>query len=128
MKKTSATKPAGQRFDNWYRKYDAERVKQLIEEGKAGMAEHAKAKFISLQDNELAVKAVLNSEGVSVGDVANYLCFGREMWKAAQKHAGATLYQEARVKVDKWEARGLDREVLLKISYSPFNVPASMLS
>jgi hypothetical protein len=117
--------PADRRLENWERKYDAERVKQLIEQGKPKMREHAAEAFVSLQQHEVAVKQVLNEYPVPVNKVTDYLCFGREMWKAAGKYAGSLLKRETGIKIAKWVARDLDEVILKAIAYKVYQVEMS---
>jgi hypothetical protein len=70
----------------------------------------------------VAVKQVLNGEGVPVTDVASYLCFGREMWSKTQKYAGETMAKEAAVLVEKWKGRSLSQAVLEAIRSQAFSV------
>lgn len=121
MERTQIVRPADRRLENWNRKYDGERVKQLIDAGKDAMRAHAEQVYNDLHDTEVAVKQVLNAHPVPVSLVSSYLCFGREMWKAANRYAGALLVKEAGVKVAKWEARNLDRAVLVEIAKEVFD-------
>ena len=85
------------------------------------MSMHAREKFEQLYDLELAVKQVLNSSGVSVANVANYLCFGRQVWKADQTYDGELFELAAATHVNMWASRGLDIPVLDAIMKQVFH-------
>ena len=116
--------PGGDRTAKWNLKYDPERIKAITEAGKPTYLEHATVANNSLAEMEVAVKQVLNGEGVSVSDVPDDLNFGREMWSKTQKYAGETMAQECAVLVAKWVARGLDQTVLEKVRTDVFSVSA----
>ena len=61
---------------------------------------------------------------VSVGLVADCLCFGREMWSKGKAYSGETYAIEAQVLLDKWVARGLTQSVLESIRTDVFNTGA----
>ena len=120
----STVVPGGDRAAKWNLKFDPERIKAITEAGKPTYLEHATAAFNSLHDMEVSVKQVLNGEGVSVSDVADYLNFGREMWSKSRKYSGETLAIEAQTLIQKWVARGQSQTVLEKIRTDVFSVPA----
>jgi hypothetical protein len=116
--------PAADRVAKWDLKYNPERIKAITETGKPKYLEHASSKFASIEQMEVAVKQVLNGEGVPVTDVASYLCFGREMWSKTQKYAGETMAKEAAVLIEKWKGRSLSQAVLEAIRSQAFSVNA----
>ena len=120
----STVTPGGDRTAKWNLKYDPERIKAITEAGKPTYLEHATAVNNSIVEMEVAVKQVLNGEGVSVSDVPDYLCYGREMWSKTQKYAGETMAIESATLVAKWVARGLDQSVLEKVRTDVFSVGA----
>lgn len=116
--------PATDRVAKWNLKFDPERIKAITEAGKPTYLEHATAVFNTLAAMEVSVKQVLNGEGVSVSDVADYLNFGREMWSKSRKYSGETLAIEAQTMIQKWVARGLSQTILEKLRTDVFTVPA----
>ena len=114
--------PGGDRTAKWNLKYDPDRIQAITTAGKPTYLEHASATFNDIYAMEIAVKQVLNLAGVSVSDVADYLCFGREMWSKCKTHSGETMAQEAAVLIAKWVARGLTLSVLETIRTGVFNV------
>jgi len=116
--------PGGDRHAKWERRYDPAHIKTVTEVEKPIYSAHAATKFNELYEMELAVKQVLNSIGVSVKDVANYLAFAREVWKADKTHDGETLKQETAVLVAKWVGRLLTQSVLETIRNDVFHISA----
>jgi len=114
--------PGGDRTAKWNLKYDPDRIQAITTAGKPTYLEHASSVFNDIYAMEIAVKQVLNSVGVSVAAVADYLCFGREMWSKCKTHAGETMKIEAAVLIAKWVARGLTLSVLESIRTDVFNV------
>jgi len=114
----------GDRHAKWERRYDPAHIQTITTAEKPIYSANAAVKFTDLYELELAVKQVLNSQGVSVADVANYLNFGREVWKCDQTHDGETLKQEAAVLLAKWVARGLGMSVLEAIRNDVFHIDA----
>jgi len=116
--------PPGKRAEKWNRRYDADRLKAIVDAEKPVFYANAVPKFESLAAMEGQVKTVLNTEGISVAQTANFLCFGREMWKLTQNYAGDTAALAAANLIAKWTARGLSPSVLEKLRSQVFNVPA----
>ncbi|MEO0082317.1 MAG: hypothetical protein ABIL25_08515 [candidate division WOR-3 bacterium] len=114
--------PGGDRTARWNLKYDPNRIKEITEAGKPTYLQHASAIYAELAEMEVAVKQVLNAEGVSVSAVPDYLCFGREMWAKSGRYSGETLAREAATLIGKWVARGLTQSVLETIRTQVFNV------
>jgi hypothetical protein len=114
--------PGGDRTAKWNLKYDPDRIQAITTAGKPTYLEHASSVFNDIYAMEISVKQVLNSVGVSVAAVADYLCFGREMWSKCKTHAGETMKIEAATLIGKWVARGLTLSVLESIRTDVFNV------
>jgi len=117
-------KSGAERTAKWNLKYDPERIKQITEAGKPTYLEHASTAFNDIHDMEIAVKGVLNTAGVPVTDVPDYLCFGREMWSKCKTHSGPLMAIEAATLIGKWVSRSLTQAVLESIRSNIFNVPA----
>jgi len=116
--------PSEQRTENWVRKYNAARIKDMIDEGKATFTQHASQRFVELEQMELAVKQVLDSSGVQPKDVPDYLNFGRQLWKACRKFSGSLLSNKAAIVLGRWTAEGLTASVLEAIRNEVFHIPA----
>jgi hypothetical protein len=118
--------PAHQRIAQWLSKYNPDRVRELIEENKQRWSENAYARFAEQAAMEMAVKQELHMSSATTCQVASYLCFGREMWKAVGKYSGSMLAREAGVKIQKWVSRKLDPEILARICFQVFSVQPEM--
>jgi len=116
-------KPSEQRTENWARKYNAARIKEMIDEGKEKFTQHASERFVQLEQMELGVKQVLDSSGVQPKDVPDYLNFGRQLWKACRKFSGALLSNKAAIVLGRWAAEGLTQSVLETIRNEVFHIP-----
>ena len=80
--------------------------------------------FDDIYAAESAVRAMLNTVGVSTILYPFYLGFGREMWKLTNRINGESAAQEAAIQIAKWVARGLNQSVLESIRYDVFGVSA----
>jgi hypothetical protein len=110
------------RIAQWNLKYDPARIKEITEAGKPAYSQRVAAVFPDMYQTEISVKQVLDGQGVSVADVADYLCFGREMWSKSKKFSGALLVKEAATLIAKWKDRGMSQAVLEAIRSEVFNV------
>ncbi len=112
------------RTARWNRKYDPERIKQINEEGKPEYLAAMAAVNIDIEQMEVSTKTILNVQGVSVAEVANYLAFARELWKKSRKYSAAALAREAQTLVDKWVSRGMTASVCEAIRFGVFGISA----
>ncbi len=73
---------------------------------------------------ESEVKTVLNEMGVHTALYVPYLNFARQIGKLSRQKeiSGHSLAMEAKVLLDKWAARGLNREILSAIRFEVFNI------
>jgi len=116
--------PGPDRAAKWNRRYDADRIKAIIDAEKPVFYGHAQVKFQMLAEMESAVKTVLNIAGISVKDTANYLAFSRQLWKQDQTYAGTTLAEAAAQTIAHWVSRGLAQATMETIRSQVFNIPA----
>lgn len=115
-------KTAADRVWKWDLKYTSENVAKMIDKTKGVMLEHVTSTFNDLVRYEMATKTMLNSQPVSVTEIAPYLCFSRELWKVKKKYAGQLLARECNARVEKWAARNLRRDVLWAIAFEVYTV------
>jgi len=80
------------------------------------MFEQTEAKFSDLETMENQVKSICEAAGVPTITIPFYLNYGRELYKKSLKFTGLSLQNEADLIADKWQARGLDRAVLVDIA------------
>ena len=121
---SSRPKAAADRVAKWDRRYTADHVKNIIENEKSVMLNNNNASTADLVLHETLTKQVLNTEGVSVSSIADYLAFSREVWAKRRRFAGATLALEVATMIAKWVARGLSPSVLETIRYQVYDISA----
>jgi len=80
------------------------------------MVEQTEAKFADLVTFENQTKHICEAAGVPTILIPFYLNYARELYKKSIKFTGVTLQNEADLIADKWQARGLDRAVLVDIA------------
>ncbi|MBA7658703.1 hypothetical protein ES703_66662 [subsurface metagenome] len=97
--------------DNRKRLYDAQKDQMVKLETKA---------------SEDLVKIEIQIKNMALGYPAlhlpYYIIFGKEIYSKQKKFKGQTLLNELRILDDKWEMRGLNSELLMKIKL--FYVPS----
>ncbi|MEO0078652.1 MAG: hypothetical protein ABIK86_06620 [candidate division WOR-3 bacterium] len=113
----------GKRIARWNTKFNTERVKAVLDEMRPAMLANVQAVFPLIAAMELEVKQVLDLAGVSVAQYANYLAFGRELFRITRNGmSGESAAIEAELLIVKWVARGLARSVLETIRTGVFNI------
>jgi hypothetical protein len=75
---------------------------------------------------EMQVKQVLDAHNVQTIQYVFYLDYGRQLFKMARKQeiSGDSFALAAQVLLEKWQARGLDPDVLAAVRTDVFNVTA----
>jgi hypothetical protein len=117
-----ARRTAAERVAKWDRRYTGDRLKEVADQDKGLMLENNKARTTDLVQYEDATRQVLNAEGISVLQVADYLSFSREVWKKKNLFAGETLKVEVAVLIQKAVARGLSQAVCEAIRTSVYTI------
>jgi hypothetical protein len=112
------------RIEAWKAKYNTQRVKETLDDRKEQMIVQVHAAFADLCAMEEKTREVLNLSNVATILYVPYLDFARQLFKLSRKRniAGASLAREAKVLVDKWHGRGLDRAILKTICVGVFSV------
>jgi len=110
------------RRDRKYRRKisDTEHMAKQLELAKDDMAAayaHTQAELTGLEE---ATREVLGKYDVSSIVYPGYLNFVRQVWKMRKKFSGDTFTTEARILIDKWTSRKLERKVLEDILYLMF--------
>lgn len=75
-------------------------------------------------DVEDAVKSILAEAGTPVIYNGFYHGFGKQVWSAMGKFAGAQLLNEVDVLLNSWVAKGMDRDILERIRNTVFAIGA----
>jgi hypothetical protein len=112
------------RIEAWKAKMTPERTKQVLEARQAAMQQRYEAVMTQLCAMETQVKTVLNAQGVHTSLYVPYLNFGRQLWKMTRQQdiAGESFAMAAKVLLDKWQARGLNPNVLAAIRTDVFDI------
>jgi len=110
------------RLRRWDVKFKSDWAKQLVDEQRERMRMNAETRFRQLTRFEGMAKGVLGRYVVPSSSVSNYLCFVRELWKLNRKFTGLLLRGAAQERLEKWEGRGLDPEVLSDLAFFVFSI------
>ena len=110
------------RTERYRLKADPERVFELLKALKGDMQRRQEYEQVQLIATEIKARAVLNECGVPTIMYVHYLNFAREMHSRQKRFAGASLAREARVLINKWVDRTLERDALEKIRYAVYSV------
>lgn len=111
-------RPQVYRQKKYEAKVDPDVVRARFSAQKDMMAEQTSAKFSDLATMEANVKAILEPQGVATIQIPFYLNYARELYKLTQNFSGVTLSNEAKLKYEKWKARGLTDTILKAIAES----------
>jgi hypothetical protein len=112
------------RTTRWQVKCTPERTKATLDAIRDDMKARYAAATAALTQMEIDVKQTLNAQGVNTINYVPYLSFARQLFKLSNKRniSGESLAIEAKVLVDKWHARGLNRDVLVAIRFENFSI------
>jgi hypothetical protein len=121
-----ATEPQ-KRILRWDRKFDVPRTAAAIAAQRDRMQQRFEAATVALCAMEENVRQVLNEQGVPSPSYVWYLDFGRQLFRLSwsQGMAGTSLAQAAQVLSAKWQARGLNADVLAVICKQVFSIGAT---
>jgi len=87
-------------------------VKDRFDRLKTMMTQQTDGLYPELQAMEDDVKRVIEGYGIPTILVPFYLNAGRQLFNLTRRFTGATLQNEAVVKLDTWAQRGLNKEIL----------------
>ena len=112
------------RTSAWKAKHNPERIKQTLDAMHEQMTQRYEAAMADMYQMEIKVKEVLNESGVHTIIYVPYLNYARQIYKLSHSRNinGDSLALDAAILLDKWAARGLDREVLSGIRFKVFNI------
>jgi hypothetical protein len=113
------------RVSRWKAKYTPELAAQTTARIFGDMTERYEASMVALISMEVQVKQTLDKSGISTMFIVFYLDYARQLFRLSHGRtiSGPTLAREAQVLLEKWQARGLDPDVLAAIRFEVFNVP-----
>jgi len=112
------------RVGRWKAKFTPELAAQTTARIFDDMTERYEASMVALSSMEAQVKQTLDKSGISTMFIVFYLDYGRQLFRLSHGRtiSGPTLAREAQVLLEKWQARGLDPDVLAAIRFEVFNV------
>ncbi|MBS4015372.1 MAG: hypothetical protein KGZ86_02930 [Candidatus Latescibacteria bacterium] len=119
-----AVRPSGRRLDKWDAMFSGDVLSTKLSGYKDKMREQLSTIFPQLETVENEVKLILAEAGTPTILNSFYINFGREAWKNANKFTGAQLLNTIDVLLNKWVARGLDRDILERIRNTVFALAA----
>jgi len=111
-----AVKKSKYRIAKFQAKIDHDVIRERFLKLKSLMVEEESEIFRSEEEVENRVKEILESEGVATYQIPFYLCFAREVLSKVKKLSQQTLILEEKAIRTKWTLRGLNNEILKKIS------------
>jgi hypothetical protein len=94
---------------------DPETLKKQITAVKPLMVTKETAYFSQIAEVERKVKVVCEEAGITTFQVAQYINFGRQLYRLTNKFSGSTLLTEACATATLWSTRGLNNTLLLKV-------------
>ena len=110
----------------WQIKTDTGKVKQILDDLRPDMLKHYEATVASLCEMETKARQTLNAAGVHTIVYVPYLSYARQLYKLSRQQgiSGESFALGAQVLLDKWAARGLNPDVLVRIRTEVFDVVA----
>ena len=114
------------RISRWKAKFSPDIAAQTTARIFADMTARYEASMLALNSMELDTKQVLSASGIDTMYIVFYLDYARQLFRLSHGRSisGPTLAREAQVLLEKWQARGLDPDVLAAIRTDVFSVPA----
>lgn len=116
-------KGAVYRIKKYQRKLDVENIAKQLHQARDDMIARAAEAQADLMENENKTKSLLSEFGIPTIDYPRYFNFMRQGWKARKGFAGATLENEVAILMVKWQMRGCDEAILIKIRDDILGVP-----
>ncbi len=108
------------RIEKFAKKLDGAVRGRLFDKQKDRMVAKEKAATIELVKIEEIIKVIVDGQPTIL--LPYYIIFGKEIYSKANKHKGASLYDEIMILEAKWESRGLIPN-LLEIIKNIWGVP-----
>jgi len=113
-----------QRLMNWQIKTDTGKVKQILDDRRPDMLKRYEAAVANLCEMEVKARQTLNAAGVHTIFYVAYLNYARQLYKLSRQKgiSGESFAMAAQVLLDKWQARGLNPNVLAAIRTEVFDI------
>ena len=119
-----AVRPAIRRLEKWDAKFSGDVLSERLKNYKSKMLEQLSAIFPVQETLENEVKLILSEAGLQSYLNPSYLNFAREVYKLARRFSGRQLISTVDVILNKWAARGLERDILERIRNTVFALTA----
>jgi len=109
---------------NWQIKTDTGKVKQILDDRRPDMFKSHEAAVANLCEMEVKARQTLNAAGVHTIFYVAYLNYARQLYKLSRQKgiSGESFAMAAQVLLDKWQARGLNPNVLAAIRTEVFDI------
>jgi len=114
-------RPASVRIAKYDKKFDPTVVSTRFTAVRDIAVEGFTVAAADLASMEELVKNSIQDRVTNPLELPQYLDFARELWRLTQRHTGKVLVSEANIAKAKWEARGLNSDVL-DIIYDLFGI------
>ncbi|MCS7249446.1 MAG: hypothetical protein N2323_02910 [candidate division WOR-3 bacterium] len=114
---------AYQRINKYIKKLDPEINKKRYEELKEQMIENVIPKYEELASLDARIKAIIDSHPNTIPvQYISYFSYVREVWKLTNKYSGIMLLKLIAITEAKWEAKGLNKEIMEKLRVDIFGI------
>lgn len=91
-------------------------IKKQIDAVKPLMVKQQSNYFAEISNIEERTKQLIENEGISPFQIANYLFFAREIYRISHKFKQLTLLSSGQERLVKWVSRGLNEDLLIKVA------------
>lgn len=114
---------ANSRINKYIAKLDPEINKERYEKLREQMIEKVISAYKELASLDAKIKAVLDSHPDTIPtQYLSYFSYAKEIWKLKNKYGGYTLQKLIPITEAKWEARGLNKEIMEKLRIDIFGI------
>lgn len=110
------------RLRKWDLKYSGDAIPPKLIPYKTDMKEQLAEHFQKLESLESDVKTILADHMVGILQNPWYLNFAREIYRLRNRFSGPPLQKEIEIAMNKWYARGLDKDIMERIMNTQFTV------
>ncbi|MEO0130317.1 MAG: hypothetical protein ABIK76_01290 [candidate division WOR-3 bacterium] len=114
---------AYQRVNKYIAKLDPEINKKRYESLKEQMIENIIEKYGELAALDTKIKTILDTHPETIPtQYVFYFSYAKEIWRLTNKYSGIMLYKLVAISESKWEAKGLNKEIMEKLRIDLFGI------
>ncbi len=114
---------AYQRINKYIAKLEPEIIKERYEKLKEQMIENAIKKYQELATLDNKIKTILDTHPETIPtQYLFYFSYVKEIWRLTNKYSGIMLYKLVAITESKWEAKGLNKEIMEKLRIDLFGI------